>query len=76
MPETFLHMLDKHEVYVSTNTACSSGEISNSIMAIYDDSKRAKHTLRISLSYVTTTDEINKFLEIFKEEYEKAITVK
>lgn len=76
MPETFLHMLDKHEVYVSTNTACSSGEISNSIMAIYDDSKRARHTLRISLSYVTTTDEINKFLEIFKEEYEKAITVK
>lgn len=76
MPETFLHMLDKHEVYLSTNTACSSGEISNSIMAIYDDSKRAKHTLRISLSYVTTTDEINKFLEIFKEEYEKAITVK
>ena len=76
MPETFLHMLDKHEVYVSTNTACSSGEISNSIMAIYDDSKRAKHTIRISLSYVTTTDEINKFLEIFKEEYEKAITVK
>ena len=76
MPETFLHMLDKHELYLSTNTACSSGEISNSIMAIYDDSKRAKHTLRISLSYVTTTDEINKFLEIFKEEYEKAITVK
>ena len=76
MPETFLHMLDKHEVYVSTNTPCSSGEISNSIMAIYDDSKRAKHTIRISLSYVTTTDEINKFLEIFKEEYEKAITVK
>ena len=76
MPETFLHMLDKHEVYLSTNTACSSGEISNSIMAIYDDSKRAKHTLRISLSYVTTTDEINKFLKIFKEEYENAISIK
>ena len=76
MPETFLHMLDKHELYLSTNTACSSGEISNSIMAIYDDSKRAKHTIRISLSYVTTTDEINKFLEIFKEEYENAISIK
>lgn len=76
MPETFLHMLDKHEVYLSTNTACSSGEISNSIMAIYDDSKRAKHTIRISLSYVTTTDEINKFLKIFKEEYENAISIK
>lgn len=76
MPETFLHMLDKHEVYLSTNTACSSGEISNSIMAIYDDPKRAKHTIRISLSYVTTTDEINKFLEIFKEEYENAISIK
>ena len=71
MPETFLHILDKYEIYVGTNTACSSGNISNSVMAIYNDSKRAKHTIRISLSYVTTTDEINKFLEVFKEEYEK-----
>lgn len=70
MPEVMVHALEKHEIYISTNTACSSGEVSNGIIAIYNDLARAKHTLRISLSYVTTTEEVNKFLDIFKEEYE------
>ncbi len=68
-PETFLHALEKKEVYVSTNTACSSGEVSNSVIAVYNDIPRAKHTIRISLSSVTTTDEVNKFLTIFNEVY-------
>lgn len=76
MPEVMVHALDKHEIYLSTNTACSSGDISNSVIAIYNDINRAKHTLRISLSYVTTTEEVNKFLEIFKEEYEKLSNLK
>lgn len=76
MPEVMVHALDKHEIYVSTNTACSSGDISNSVIAIYNDINRAKHTLRISLSYVTTTEEVNKFLEIFKEEYENLSNLK
>jgi len=63
--------LDAHEVYVGTNTACSSGELSTSVMAIYNDLERSKHTIRISLSYVSTTEEINKFITIFKEEYTK-----
>ena len=63
-------------LYIGTNTACSSGDISSSIMAIYDDQKRAKHTLRISLSHVTTTDEVNKFLEKLSEEYEKLGSLK
>lgn len=76
MPEVIINALDKYEIYLSTNTACSSGEVSHSIMAIYDDLKRAKHTLRISLSYVTTTDEINKFLNIFSEVYDSLKIVK
>ncbi len=76
MPETLIHALDKHEIYLSTNTACASGEVSTSIMAIYNDAKRAKHTIRISLSYVTTTEEVNKFLSVFKEEYEKLSTIR
>ena len=76
MPEVMVHALDKHEIYVSTNTACSSGDISNSVIAIYNDLNRAKHTLRISLSYVTTTEEVNRFLEIFKEEYENLSNLK
>lgn len=76
MPEVIVHALDKHEIYLSTNTACSSGDISNSVIAIYNDINRAKHTLRISLSYVTTTEEVNRFLEIFKEEYENLSNLK
>lgn len=71
MPEVLVHALANHEIYVSSNTACSSGEVSNAVLAVYNDLNRAKHTIRISLSYVTTTEEINRFLEVFKEEYEK-----
>ena len=71
MPEVMVHALANHEIYVSSNTACSSGEVSNAVLAVYNDLNRAKHTIRISLSHVTTTEEINRFLEVFKEEYEK-----
>ena len=71
MPETLIHALEKKEIYVGTNTACSSGELSTSVMAIYNDLERAKHTIRISLSFMTTTDEVNKFLTILTEEYQK-----
>ena len=71
MPEVMVHALANHEIYVSSNTACSSGEVSNAVLAVYNDLNRAKHTIRISLSHVTTTEEINRFLEVFKGEYEK-----
>ncbi len=74
--ETFLHALEEYEIYVSTNTACSSGEISTSVMAIYKDKKRASSTLRISLSHLTTTDEVNKFLACFKLVYQKLSLLK
>lgn len=75
-PETFVHAMEKHEIYLSTNTACSSGALSTSVMAIYNDLERAKHTIRISLSHITTTDEVNKFLKYFSEEYEQLKGVK
>ncbi len=71
MPEVMVHALASHEIYVSSNTACSSGEVSNAVLAVYNDLNRAKHTIRISLSHITTTEEINKFLEVFRTEYEK-----
>ncbi len=67
--ETFLHALEEFEVYVSTNTACSSGNFSSSVLAIYNDKVRAESTLRISLSHLTTTDDINKFIEYFDQVY-------
>ena len=69
--ETFLHALEEYEVYVSSNTACSSGNLSTSVLAIYNDKVRASSTLRISLSHLTTTDEVNKFICYFDEIYRK-----
>ncbi len=68
-PETFIHAMEDDEVYLSTNTACSSGDLSTSVMAIYNDRKRATSTIRISLSYVTTNEEVSKFLNLFHTEY-------
>ena len=68
-PETFIRTLDNEEVYISTNTACSSGEISSAVMAIFNDYNRAMHTIRISLSSVTTTEEIRLFLDIFEKNF-------
>lgn len=68
-PETFIRAMDNEEIYLSTNTACSSNELSSSVMAIYDDYNRATHTIRISLASITTTDEINHFLNKFDKVY-------
>lgn len=70
-PETFIRAMDKREVYLSTNTACASGEPSSAILALYKDRRRANTSIRISLSHQTTLDEINKFIKHFSEVYEE-----
>jgi cysteine desulfurase len=69
--ETFVHAMEDHEVYLSTNTACSSGELSTSVMALYGDTRRATTTLRISIASITTNEEINTFLTYFHGEYQR-----
>lgn len=69
--ETFVHALEKHNIFISSNTACSSGNLSTSVMALYNDTKRATSTIRVSLSSITTNEEVNTFVDKFKEEYEK-----
>ena len=64
--ETFLHALEKYDVYVSTTTACSSLEESTVLKALSHGDKRVSTTsLRISLSHLTTMEEIKEFLKIF-----------
>ena len=70
-PETFIHALERHEIFVSSNTACSSGKLSTSVMALYNDKKRAETTIRISLSCLTKLEEIIVFLNAFNGVYEK-----
>lgn len=71
-PETFIHALEENEIYVSTKSACSKiDSISNSIYELTHDENRAKSSIRISLSYLTTEEEINIFLNVFDKCYQK-----
>ena len=71
-PETFLHALDSNDVYISTKSACSkSDSMSNAVYALTKDEELSNHSLRVSLSYKTTEEEIDKFLDIFDECYKK-----
>ena len=73
MSETFVRALEKEEIYISTNTACSSLDESTVIKAISNDSKRSTSTIRISLSHLTSFDEINKFLESFDKVWKELL---
>ena len=68
-PETFIHAMVNEEIYISTNTACASGELSSGVMAVFNDYKRATHTIRISISSQTTSEEITRFIEAFDKNY-------
>lgn len=64
--ETFVHALEKHEVYVSTTTACSSKEESVVLKTISGGNKDVSTTsIRVSLSHLTSIDDIHEFLNIF-----------
>lgn len=64
--EIFANNLSDQDIYISANL---SNEISNGVMAIYNDLNRSKQTIRISLSHLTTVLEVNNFLEKFEIEY-------
>ena len=64
--ETFVHALEKHDIYVSTTTACSSLEESTVLKAIAKGDKSVSTTsIRVSISHQTTMAEIHEFLEAF-----------
>lgn len=68
-PETFIHMMEEKEIYISTKSACSTSDISLSVDSIYHNSEISKSSIRISLSYKNNIEEVNKFIEIFDEIY-------
>lgn len=69
-PETFIHLLETKDVYISSKTACSSNkDISQSVLALTNNEVLSKSTFRISISRYTTEKEVNDFIEIFKECY-------
>ena len=71
-PETFIHALEKYDIFISTRSACSkSNTISSSVMALTNNKDISSSTLRVSISYKTTEEEINTFINTFKICYEE-----
>ena len=76
-PEVLLHALEEDEVYISTQTACSNKtDESKAVLALTNDPERSKSSVRISLSYKTTNEEIEEFLKIFDKCYNKLTTLR
>ena len=67
-PETFQHLLEQDNIYISTDSACSSSnDISKSVLSVTNNEDLAKTSVRISLSYLTTEEEINKLIYSIKK---------
>ena len=64
-PETMQHALEEYEIYISTQTACSSGDYSRAVYAVTHSKEKASHSIRVSLSYKTTYEEIDDFIDVF-----------
>ena len=65
-PETLQHALEEHDIYISTQSACSSGHsISKAVLELTKNEEYASHSVRVSLSHLTTEQEVNQFLKAF-----------
>lgn len=71
--ETFIHALEKDNIFVSTNTACSSGEESTILKELTNDKKISTTSIRVSISDMTSKEDINKFLLSFEKNYRSLI---
>ena len=71
-PETILHALEEDDIYISTQTAChKAGDLSTSVLELTKSELYATHSIRISISYLTTKNEINQFIDTLKEKIDR-----
>ena len=66
--DDFANALEKKEVYISTKTTCCpTGTPSKLVYALTKDKALASTSLRLSISHLTTKEEIEEFFDIFDE---------
>lgn len=69
-PETLMHALSLDDIYISTQSACAkSGNPSKAVLALTGDLKKATSSVRISISKITTKEELDIFLKSFDRIY-------
>lgn len=69
--ETMLHALEEEDIYISTQTACSTSNVSKAVYAITHDELKASHSMRISISYLTTKEELDEFIIKFSKKLDE-----
>jgi cysteine desulfurase len=67
--EVFVHALEENDIYVSTTSACSSKkhEKNSTLLAMGISEERAGSSIRISLSYDNTFEEVKIVLQLMEE---------
>ena len=71
----FQKKLDEYGICVSVKAACSVAELpSRAVFAVSRDRKNAMASWRVSLSHLTTAEELDAFLEAFDRAY-KELTI-
>lgn len=72
--EKFRCELEKYDIYVSTKPACCApNTVSRPVYALTKNRKVALSTLRISLSHLTSSKDIDVFLESFDKCYNELV---
>ncbi|GAB7568405.1 cysteine desulfurase family protein [Gemella massiliensis] len=71
--EAIVNALNEHDIMVSTTSACSSKtfHLNEALYARGLSKENIQGSIRVSFSYMTTLEEIETFISIFKEEYKK-----
>lgn len=61
-----------NDIYISSKSACSSNSsMSSSVFLITGDEEKAKSSIRVSLSYKTTMEEVEKFISVLSKYLEE-----
>ncbi|WP_243291037.1 cysteine desulfurase family protein [Bacillus sp. FJAT-47783] len=71
--EVLVHMLEEHDIYVSTTSACSSKlkSTSKTLLAMGRSQAVAESSIRVSLSYEHTKEDMEKFSIVLTDSIQK-----
>ncbi|MCB5110491.1 cysteine desulfurase [Streptococcus mutans] len=76
--EVLVHAFEVHDIYISTTSACSSkaGKPAGTLISMGISSKLAQTAVRLSLDENNDMSQVEQFLTIFKQIYEKTKKVR
>lgn len=76
--EVLVHAFEEHDIYISTTSACSSkaGKPAGTLISMGISNKLAQTAVRLSLDEDNDMSQVEQFLTIFKQIYEKTKKVR